>query len=113
MSPEPAATPTRVHDALVALQRFDGSWELDQAFADAVWMRLSTLEGALSGMSGDEATARRALATGMAIVWLEYNAIDARVEWELLAGKGAAWPQSCGLLAPDGGDWIPFARGLI
>jgi hypothetical protein len=102
-----------VHDGVVALQRFDGSWELDQAFADAVWMRLSTLEGALAGMSGDEETARRALATAVAIVWLEYNAIDAKVEWELLADKGAAWLQSCGLLAPDGGDWIDFARGLL
>jgi Ca-activated chloride channel homolog len=109
-------SPSRTHDALVGLQRADGSWDLDAAFAKTVGKRLSSLEKALRGASGDEATVRRALATAIAIAWLERHAKGAQVEWELLAAKGADWLRASGVAL--GGstkwiDWISQAGSMI
>jgi hypothetical protein len=103
----------RPHDRLVGLQRADGSWDLDEAFAESVWMHLATLEEALAGASGDEHIARRALATAVAIAWLESHASDAMIEWEMLAGKGVAWLRSCGAGPAGGGDWLELGRAVV
>jgi len=109
-------SPPRKHDALVRLQRADGSWDLDQAFAKAVGKRLATLEKALRGAIGDEAMVRRALATAIAVAWLERHAADAQVEWAMLAEKAVNWLRSCGVTL--GGstkwiDWVALAQSLI
>jgi hypothetical protein len=102
--------------ALIALQRADGSWELDGAFAKAVGKRLATLEKSLAGATGDEQAARRALATAVAIAWLERHAADAQDEWRMLARKATDWLQSCGA-TPAGSTtwtgWIALAQSLI
>jgi hypothetical protein len=103
----------RPHDRLVGLQRADGSWDLDEAFAESVWMHLATLEEALAGAFGDQDVVRRALATAVAIAWLESHAPDAMVEWEMLAGKGVAWLQSCGAAPAGGGDWLELGRAVV
>jgi Ca-activated chloride channel homolog len=108
-----ARSAPRAHDRLVGLQRADGSWDLDESFADSVWMRLAKLEEAMAGATGDEAIVRRALATAVAIAWLERHAMDARVEWELLARKGVAWLRSCAAVPAGGGDWLELGRAVI
>jgi hypothetical protein len=114
----PAATrdSSRSHDRLVALQRADGSWELDTAFAQAVSMKLRDLEKALRDAIGDPEAARRALATAIAIAWLEKFAPAARGEWEMLAEKAGRWIEACGTAPREGtgwNAWVERARLLV
>ena len=116
LSATSAPSSVRPHDRLVGLQRADGSWELDAAFAKAIGKRLATLEKALRGANGDEATVRRALATAIAIAWLERHAADAQDEWRMLATKAVTWLRSCVVVpggSSDSADWIPLAQSLL
>jgi hypothetical protein len=103
----------RPHDQLVALQRADGSWDLDAAFAQAVSMKLRDLEKALRHATGDAEVTRRALATAVAIAWLERFAPAARGEWEMLAEKARRWLAACGAAPADGESWIEFAGRVV
>jgi uncharacterized protein YegL len=113
--PRPAHA-LRPFDALVALQRADGSWELDGEFAKAVSLKLRGLEQLLSDAVGDPAEARRALATAIALEWLEKHAGAERGEWELLALKAAKW-LSASRTGPAAGQgwnaWLGAARQLL
>lgn len=103
-------------DVLVALQRAEGSWELDGEFAKAVSLKLRSLEKALKAAVGDAGTARRALATAVALEWLEKHAAGARGEWELLAAKAKSWLSASRTEpAPGGGwnAWLDAARRLL
>jgi Ca-activated chloride channel family protein len=103
-------------DVLVALQRADGSWELDAAFAQAVSVKLRDVEKKLRGATGDAGAARRALATAVALEWLEKHAAAERGEWDLLARKATAWLSTSQTEpAPDRGwrAWLDVARGMI
>ncbi len=107
---------TRPHDHLIALQRADGSWDLDDEFAQAVSMKLRDLEQALRDAVGDPGVARRALATAMAIAWLEKFAASARGEWEMLSEKAGRWLSACRTAPREGTGqdvWLDVARGLI
>jgi len=103
----------RLHDALVRLQRADGSWDLDAAFAKAIGKRLATLEKALRGANGDEATVRRALATAIAITWLDRHAADEKGEWQMLVRKGADWLRTCGAVPAGGSGWLELGRAMV
>jgi hypothetical protein len=114
----PAATrdSSRPHDRLVALQRADGSWELDAAFAKAVSIKLRDLEKVLRNAIGDPEIARRALATAIAIAWLERHAGDTRHEWEMLAEKAGRWIEACRTAPREGtgwNAWVERARLLV
>ena len=115
-TPSRKAQSLRPLDALVALQRADGSWELDATFAKAVSLELGDLEKALQGAAGDRGTARRALASAIALEWLEKHAAAERVEWELLARKALAW-LSASRTEPAAGQgwqaWLDAARRLV
>jgi len=103
----------RPHDQLVALQRADGSWELDAAFAQAVSMKLRDLDKALRHATGSTEILRRALATAVAIAWLERFAPAARGEWEMLAEKAHRWLDACGA-APAGGEpWTELSSRIV
>jgi len=111
----PAATrdSSRPHDRLISLQRADGSWDLTDEFARAVSMKLRNLEKALRDAIGDPEIARRALATAIAIAWLERHAGDTRHEWEMLAEKARRWLEACGA-APGGGvSWAELAARIL
>ena len=114
----PAATrdSSRPHDRLISLQRADGSWDLTDEFARAVSMKLRNLEKALRDAIGDPEIARRALATAIAIAWLERHAGDTRHEWEMLAEKAGRWIEAC-RTAPRAGAgweaWVERARLLV
>ena len=103
-------------DVLVALQRADGSWGLDGEFAKAVSLKLRRLEQLLSHAVGDPAEARRALATAIALEWLEKHASGERGEWELLALKATRWLSSSHA-EPAAGQgwnaWLDVARRLL
>jgi hypothetical protein len=101
---------------LVALQRADGSWALDAAFVKAVSLKLRDLKRLLHDAAGDPEVASRALATAIALEWLEKHAPADRVEWDLLAAKGAAW-LSASHTEPAAGEgwraWLDLARRLV
>jgi Ca-activated chloride channel family protein len=103
-------------DLLVDHQRADGSWDLDAAFAAFVSRSLADLENALRGAVGDVSLARRALATAIALAWLETHAASERVEWELLARKATQW-LSTSRTEPAAGQgwnaWLDVARRLL
>jgi len=100
----------------VALQRVDGSWELDGAFASAVSLTLRRLEKELRHATGDPGAARCALATALALEWLEKNAAAERGEWELLAKKATQW-LAASRTEPSAGrgwnGWLDVARRLV
>jgi hypothetical protein len=112
----PRAQALRPLDALVALQRADGSWELDVEFAKAVSLKLRGLDQLLSNAAGDAGTARRALATAIALEWLEKHAAGERGEWELLALKATRW-LSTSQTEPAAGQgwdaWLGVARRVV
>jgi hypothetical protein len=103
-------------DTLVALQRADGSWELDGEFAKAVSLELRRLKKALRTATGDPETVRRALATAIALEWTEKHAAAQRGEWELLALKATTW-LSASRTEPAAGQgwkaWLEVARRLL
>jgi hypothetical protein len=111
-----AAPTVRPLDTLVALQRADGSWEIDAAFAKAVSLELRDLETAARGAVGDAESAARALATAVALQWLEKHAAAQRGEWDLLARKAMAW-LSTSRTEPAAGrgwnGWLEVARRLL
>ena len=106
----------RAHDRLIDLQRADGSWDLTEEFADAVGVKLRHLEKALRGAVGDPDVARRALATAVALAWLEKHAAAQRGEWDLLAHKAMTWLSSS-RTEPAAGQgwnaWLDVARRLL
>jgi Ca-activated chloride channel family protein len=83
-------TPTGL-SALVNLQRANGSWDLTEDLARAIGHDLTKLEAALSGAIGSPQDVRRALATALALLWLNENAADREGEWQFLARKAEAW----------------------
>jgi hypothetical protein len=114
----PAATrdSSRPHDRLISLQRADGSWDLTDEFARAVSMKLRNLEKALRDAIGDPEIARRALATAIAIAWLERHAGGTRHEWEMLAEKAGRWIEACRTAPREGtgwNAWVERARLLV
>ena len=113
---QPRAQATRPLDVLVSLQRADGSWELNAELAAFVSITLRRLEKELRHATGDRDMARRALATALAIAWLERHAAADRGEWDLLAGKAASFLSASGT-EPAAGQgwraWIDAARRLV
>ena len=107
------ATATSSLDAIVALQRANGCWELTRELADAIGFDLSRLEAALPRVRGDRAEARRAWATALALAWLGAHATDAQDQWRLLAGKARAWLDALSIVPADGGAWTEAAVAFL
>jgi Ca-activated chloride channel family protein len=78
-------------DRLVALQRADGSWTLDDDLARALgWRNVKELRKAIGRTLSTEQE-MRAAATALALAWLERDCPDAREEWRILADKAREW----------------------
>jgi len=103
----------RPHDRLVALQRADGSWVLDRAFAQAIKKDLGDLKAQTGGATGDARVIRTALATAIAIAWLETFAAPARSEWEMLAEKARNWLAACDAAPAGGVSWSDLAERIL
>jgi hypothetical protein len=101
--------------ALVLLQRADGSWDLTQEFADAISQPLRALEAALNGTAGPRVEIKRAWATALAIAWLQGHASDVEDEWRMLCAKAQRWLEGVGVSA-GATEWTEraarFLRGL-
>ena len=91
--------------SLVSLQRADGSWDLTAELARFFSLTLRRLENELRHATGDRDTARRALATALAVAWLERHAAADRGEWELLAGKAESFVSASGTEPAAGQGW--------
>jgi Ca-activated chloride channel family protein len=108
-----AVEATRPLDRLVALQKADGFWDLDEELATLLGAPLREVEEALAGTLGDPALLRRAAATALALLWLERYAAEARDEWRLLALKASLWLRLEGVLPPGGSPWKDFAAAIL
>jgi hypothetical protein len=102
----------RALDRLGALQRADGSWDLTQELADVLGMSVSALR-TISHGSGDADEAKRALATALAITFLERQASSNRGEWELLAAKATRWLAGVKAVPSGGESWRKLAHDLL
>jgi Ca-activated chloride channel homolog len=113
VSARPERVARRPHDVLVALQAADGSWDLTPEFAQAIGKDFDTLMQMVEAAAADPGRARRALATSLALAWLESHAPSARDEWGMLAGKANRWLAGCAAGAPGGASWLDFARRRV
>jgi hypothetical protein len=91
--------------AVVSLQRADGSWELDEAFARAIGQPLDKLRLAQSAAIGDADEIARAWATALALHWLKANASALTDEWRLIATKARLWLDRVSARPASGRSW--------
>jgi Ca-activated chloride channel family protein len=109
-APVSASRPAhRPLDKLVALQRFDGSWDLTDELAQFFGQQLGVL---LALIDAQDHRARKALATALALTWLHAEAEADEDEWALLAAKAEAWLDACGVAAPGEG-WLELAASFV
>jgi Ca-activated chloride channel homolog len=108
----PSPVPTGMH-ALVALQRADGSWDLTPQFARAIGHDLAHLQSGLASATGNEDEARKALATALALAWLDEHARDVEDEWRLLATKARKWLEGTSARPADRGTWVEAGARLL
>ena len=129
-SPRPkrprAGTSVRPLDRLVALQRADGSWRLDDELARVVgWPDRTRAQAALGralaadgpgtpiaiawGRSVGE-DEMNAVATALALEWLRLECADTQDEWRILAQKADEWLRN----TPVGPEpWRALARKAL
>jgi Ca-activated chloride channel family protein len=100
-----APSSARPLDRLVALQGADGSWDLTEGLATLLGVPPRELEELLGGAIGDEAVARRAVATALAVRWLHEKAATTADEWSLLEAKARRWLSQCSARPAGGGEW--------
>jgi Ca-activated chloride channel family protein len=110
---ETTSQPVRPLDKLVAVQRADGSWDLTEELGGIVGKSLPDLEGSLDDAEGDRDEARRALATSLALVWLQTEASEWKDEWTLLERKARKWLGKCAAKLAGGRDWLEAAEAVL
>ena len=84
----------RLHDAVIRLQRADGSVGPQATLVALVGLDLALVEHALAReLAGDgrPGEAPRALATALALAWLRRHAPGYHDEWQMVGDKGQAW----------------------
>jgi hypothetical protein len=107
MAARVAHAPVEPLQQLIALQRADGSWELDERLAAALGRDLAALEAALAtlGPPEDAIETRRAWATTLSLAWLETHSPDREPEWQFLARKATRWLEANGPRGRDAAAW--------
>jgi len=80
----------RGYDAVVMLQRADGSWALDDRLAEAAELRYHRVRRLLKELA-DIDNAESVIATAAAIAFLHERARESQSEWHLLARKAERW----------------------
>jgi Ca-activated chloride channel homolog len=103
----------RVFDRVIALQRADGSWELDETLLIACGLspgQLPTLEALVPSAASHEG--RRAMATAIALTFLRRRAANDRMEWALLARKADRYLARVAVQPNGGGTWLKAASAL-
>jgi Ca-activated chloride channel family protein len=100
-------------DRVIALQRADGSWELDATLLVACGLapeRLPALEALVPPDALVEG--RRAMATAIALTFLMRRAAHDRTEWALLAQKADRYLASVRVQPSGGGTWLDAAMAF-
>ena len=104
----------RVFDRVVALQRADGSWELDEALLIACRLapgQMPTLEALVPAATPLEG--KRAMATAIALTFLRRRALADQAEWALLAGKAERYLDRVAVVPNCGGTWLDVASAMF
>jgi hypothetical protein len=100
----------RVFDRVVALQRADGSWELDEALLFACGLapeQMAALEAFVPTATPLEG--KRAMATAIALTFLRRRALADKAEWALLARKAERYLDRVAVAPNGGGTWLDAA----
>jgi len=98
-------------DRLIALQRADGSWDLDEELAHACG--LADIVPVLAAALADNDEAQRALATALALTFLRRHASANASEWALLAEKAERWLRGVRAVPAVGGSWLDAASTVF
>ena len=103
---------------LTSLQRFDGSWHLNQELADAVQTELSNLQKAAAELAAendiDREEAESIVATLVAMHTLKERLADLEDEWALLYAKAEKWIGARSVKAPSRkGSLMEWAKQLL
>jgi Ca-activated chloride channel homolog len=101
----------RPFDALVRLQRADGTWDLTDELAGCIGIELRDIDHAMHAAKKDR-DARVVWATVLALAWLEANAASHRREWQMLAEKASDWLAELERRRPQAQAWLTEARGF-
>jgi hypothetical protein len=108
-----AGNSERVFDRVIALQRADGSWELDETLLMACGLsreQLPTLEALVPSAASHEG--RRAMATAIALTFLRRRAVADQLEWALLGRKAERYLDQVAIAPNGGGTWLDAASGV-
>jgi hypothetical protein len=100
----------RGFDRVIALQRADGSWELDEALLVACGFQreqLPVLEAFIPVAAQQEG--RRAMATAIAVTFLRRRAAADHAEWDLIARKAERYLDRVAVQPNRGGTWLDAA----
>jgi hypothetical protein len=108
-----SAAPPSPMQALVMLQRADGSWRFSRDLARALGRDLDELRAAVPMDASGGAHALDAWATALALAWLEVHAADRRDEWELLAEKAGRWLSDVPDPALQAWTWPSLGRQVV
>jgi hypothetical protein len=109
----PPARSERVFDRVIALQRADGSWELDEALLIACGLapeQMSALEAFVPAATPHEG--RCAMATAIALTFLRRRASADQLEWDLLARKAERYLDRVAVEPNGGGTWLSAASAV-
>ena len=103
---------------LTSLQRFDGSWPLNQNLADAAQAELSALQKAAAELAAENAIEREEaesiVATLVAMHTLKDGLADLEDEWALLYAKAEKWIGARSIKAPSRkGSLMEWAKQLL
>jgi Ca-activated chloride channel family protein len=104
----------RTFDRVIALQRADGSWDLDEALLAACGLprnQMKVIEALVPVASHDEG--RRAMATAIALTFLRRRAVDEQGEWALLGGKAERFLAGIAVAPTSASTWLDAAAAFF
>lgn len=100
----------RAFDRVIALQRADGSWELDEALLIACGLKpeqMAAIEAFVPAAAPREG--KSAMATAIALTFLRRRASADQSEWDLLAQKAERYLDRVAVAPNGGGTWLDAA----
>jgi Ca-activated chloride channel family protein len=110
-APLSAPPATRRHDAVVRLQRADGSWHLDGRLLGVLGVEQDRLVE-LAATAGGGAQGEAIVATLAAVAFLEAHASQHRDEWSSLAAKATRWAEAALASLGMGGAFDPLSHAV-
>jgi len=105
--------PAGALQALIVLQRADGSWDLDRRFADAIGRTLRDMQLVIAAAQGSDEDVRRAWATALALAWLRKYAAGREDDWRMLSQKAEKWLHGVAAILPGRWTWFDRAEAFL